>query len=239
MLNIAEPAILYEDNDLLILNKPAGLAVHSDQRSTGPFLTDWLLRVQPNLQAVGEDPTRPGIVHRLDKDTSGVLVVAKTASAYHYLKSAFQTGLVVKQYLVIVIGRFKGGPGTVGEINHPIGRSRQDPRRRVASAKAFGRLRAACTRYRVLAEASDFSLLLAEPVSGRTHQLRAHFKALQHPVAGDALYGPAGRAPAGLKRQALHAWKLDLPLPGGCRRQFTAPPPADLAAALASFDFAC
>lgn len=233
------PEVIYEDQALLVLNKPAGLAVHADGYSLGPFLTDWLVEKYAEIKEVGEDRLRPGIVHRLDKDTSGIMVVAKTADAYQFLKEQFKARTVGKEYLAILVGKFKEGVGMKGVIDWPIGRSRRDPRVRVASKKAAGVLRPAETRYEVLAESGEYSLVKAELLTGRTHQLRAHFKALQHPIAADELYGTGGERPGGLGRQALHAWRLTLALPKGERRAFMAPPPEDFKLALALFNFKC
>ena len=235
---MSAPEVIYEDADLLVLNKPAGLTVHPDNFSHEPTLTDWLLTNYPNIKEVG-DPARPGLVHRLDKDTSGVMVVAKTAASHAVLKEQFKTRAVGKDYLAILVGKFKDGVGTVGVIDWPIGRSPRDPRVRVASKKAAGVLRPAETRYEVLAEADEYSLVKAELLTGRTHQLRAHFKALQHPIAADELYGTGEERPGGLARQALHAWRLALTLPSGERREFTAEPPEDFKKALALFNFKC
>lgn len=232
------PEVIYEDVDLLVLNKPAGLAVHPDDFSRGPFLTDWLVEKYPDIKAVG-DPARPGLVHRLDKDTSGIMVVAKTGVSYEYLKQQFKERRVQKFYLAILAGTFKAGVGSEGVIDLPIGRSLKDPRVRVASKKAYGELREAETRYKVLAEHDNYSLVEAELITGRTHQLRAHFKSLQHPIVADELYGTGEDRPEGLARQALHAWRLRLTLPGGEAREWVAQPPLDLSAALALFNFKC
>lgn len=230
--------MIYEDEALLVLNKPAGLTVHPNSYSPGPFLTDWLVARYPALKEVGA-PGRPGIVHRLDKETSGLLVVAKTPASYQFLHAQFKARTVKKVYLLVVMGTFKAGVGSRGVISLPIGRSLKDPRLRVASHKAYGELRSAETRYEILAQHDGLSLVAAELVTGRTHQLRAHFKALQHPIICDPLYGTGGVCPAGLSRQALHAWRLKLSLPTGGSQEWEVPPPPDWQPLLALFKFQC
>lgn len=239
MLTKLSPEIIYEDADILVLNKPAGLTVHPDNYSAGPFLTDWLVQKYPEIKGVGDDEARPGIVHRLDKDTSGVMVVAKTAAAFTNLKEQFKNHEAKKVYLALTAGEFKAGVGSTGEINLPIGRSLKDPRVRVASPKAHGQLREATTLYQVLDQGGGYALVELKPLTGRTHQLRAHLKSLQHPIVCDTLYGTGDNCPGGLARQALHAAALTLTLPGGGRQEFKADLPADLKAALAQLKFKC
>lgn len=234
-----EPEIIYEDESVLVLNKPAGLAVHPDNFNHEPVLTDWLVGKYPNIAGVGDDPTRPGLVHRLDKDTSGVMVVAKTGEAFLNLKNQFKNRTVKKLYLALLVGELKSEIGEEKVIDWPIGRSARDPRVRVASRKALGQLRPAETRFTIRAKGGDYTLVEAELVTGRTHQLRAHFKAYQHPIACDSLYGTGDKCPAGLARQALHAWRLALTLPSGETRQFEAPLPADFRQALDKLGIAC
>jgi 23S rRNA pseudouridine1911/1915/1917 synthase len=239
MLAQLSPEVIYEDTDILVVNKPAGLTVHPDNYSAGPFLTDWLVQKYPEIKGVGDDEARPGIVHRLDKDTTGVMVVAKTAAAFISLKEQFKNHEVKKVYLALTAGEFKAGVGSEGEINLPIGRSLKDPRVRVASPKAHGQLREAKTIYQVLDQGGGYALVELKPLTGRTHQLRAHLKSLQHPIICDTLYGTGDNCPGGLARQALHAAALTLTLPGGERQEFKAPPPPDLTAALAQLKFKC
>ncbi|PIR45502.1 MAG: RluA family pseudouridine synthase [Candidatus Vogelbacteria bacterium CG10_big_fil_rev_8_21_14_0_10_50_13] len=234
-----EPEIIYEDESVLVLNKPAGLAVHQDNFNREPALTDWLVGKYPNIADVGEDKTRPGLVHRLDKDTSGVMVVAKTGEAFVNLKNQFKTRSVRKFYLALLVGELKSEIGAEKVIDWPIGRSARDPRVRVASRKAFGQLRPAETRFTIRAKADGYTLVAAELITGRTHQLRAHFKAYQHPIACDSLYGTGNKCPAGLARQALHAWRLALTLPSGEKREFEATISADFKQALDKLGIAC
>lgn len=233
------PETIYEDENVLVVNKPAGLVVHPDGFSVGPFLTDWLLEKYPALAGVGEpamvngaEISRPGIVHRLDKDTSGVMIVAKNQTTFLFLKNQFAEKIAKKKYLAILAGEMKKPVGQEEVIDLPIGRSGSDPRRRVANEKAKGKLRPAVTRYVLVTAGSGFSVVQAYPETGRTHQLRAHFKAIQYPIACDSLYGTADRCPGGMSRQALHAQELTINLPEIGPKTFVAPVPSDMALAL-------
>ncbi len=240
--------IVFESPDFLVLNKPAGLSVHGDGISTEKTLADWLMEKYPDLAEVGEPMLsqkgvkilKPGLVHRLDRDTSGVLLVAKNQPTFLFFKDQFQNHQAHKSYRAILYGEIKFKPGESGRtIDVPIGRSPSDPRRRVASLKASGTLREAVTNYRVLKISPDFSYVEAEPKTGRTHQLRVHFKAINHPIVCDHLYAPKLSCPPGLGRQALHAFKLELKLPNGEPGSFNAPLPADFSQTLDSLGLAC
>ena len=231
--------IVYEDKNLLVLNKPAGIVVHpAPRRAQGSpepnvvqghleiTLAEQIVKKYPEIRKVGEDPTRPGIVHRLDKDTSGVLVVARNQNTFDYLKSLFQKREIKKTYLVLVSGVIKNDSGV---IDLPIGRSRKDSRRRIAGKGASGKLREAVTEYKVVKRFRDFTFLEARPLTGRTHQIRAHFAAISRPVACDRIYGGKKPAcPAGLARQFLHAWKLEFVSPSGAKMSFEADLPDEL-----------
>lgn len=219
-----ELSILYEDADIVAVNKPAGLITHSDGHTAEPTAEEWFKEKYPEAEG--------GYAHRLDRDTSGVLVFAKNTAAYEFLRRAFHDRGVHKTYLAIVYGALKEKKGV---IDFDIGRSRKDFRLRSAQPKAKGRLRDALTRYKVVGEAPGFSLLKVEPETGRTHQIRVHLKAIHHPVAGDPLYAPHHQPAFGLARLALHASSLDLPLPSGGRVAIEAPVPSDLADAFAHF----
>ena len=229
--------IIYEDNDIIAVNKPAGIIVHrveglsSHKANEDIFLTDWLVEKYPEIKSVGDDPKlRPGIAHRLDKDTSGVLIIAKNQKTFEYLKKLFQNKEITKKYIALAEGNIKNDKGV---INLPIGRSRQDFRKKLASEEAKGELREAVTEYKVLERFPNYTLVEAYPKTGRTHQIRAHLKALGHPVACDALYG--GRkavCPFGLKRHFLHANFLEFTLPGGSRIKLEADLPEELQRAL-------
>lgn len=230
-------AVLYEDADLLVLDKPAGLTVHPGAgRSTGT-LVHRLLHRDPSLSGVG-GPGRPGIVHRLDKDTSGVMVVARTPAAHRALARAFAARQVDKRYLAIVWGT----PEPEGRVDAPIGRHPRDRKRMGVLPRGRAGGRPATTTWRRLAAADagggGVSLLSVGLETGRTHQIRVHLKHAHHPLIGDPTYGeersreslPAVRAVlAGFPRPALHAWRLafEHPVKGGTVA-FEAPPPADL-----------
>jgi 23S rRNA pseudouridine1911/1915/1917 synthase len=229
-----EPQIIYEDQDIAVVNKPAGMNVHHDAHHTTGTLVDFALARWPEMAPVGDEPAlRPGIVHRLDKDTSGVIVLAKTPAAFEYLKGLFQRHEIVKKYLALVVGELKTKEGT---IEAPIGRGHKDPTRRAVSEQARGKMREAITHYKVVRRFGEkFTLLEVTPETGRTHQIRVHLASIKHPVLGDRLYGGKylSQCPPALTRQFLHAASLELTLPSGIRLKFEAELPADLDAALA------
>jgi 23S rRNA pseudouridine1911/1915/1917 synthase len=237
--------ILYEDKDALVVNKTAGILVHHDARSKEKSLSDLILERYPEIKKVGEPwkaPTgeliyRPGIVHRLDKDTSGVLIVAKNQESFEFLKKQFQEQKIKKTYHAIVFGWLKNEKGT---INKPIGRSPRDFRRYLAGRGARGTLREAVTEYKVLKKFEDkeenkFTLVELSPKTGRTHQLRVHMKYLNHPIICDPLYLPNHPCYLGLKRMALHASTIEFKLPKGKMIKVEAKLPKDLSAALKKF----
>jgi 23S rRNA pseudouridine1911/1915/1917 synthase len=237
-----ELPILYEDADIVVVNKPSGVMVHPDGHTTEETASDWFAKAYPASKEVGEtqrlkDGTeimRPGVVHRLDRETSGVLVFAKTPEAHAFLKEAFQNREVHKTYIAFTYGAPKEEKGT---IEFSIGRSRKDFRLRSAQPKAKGTLREAITRYQVLGtdEGGKHGLLKVMPETGRTHQIRVHLKAIHHPVVCDALYAPKQACDLGFNRLGLHAYQLDLPMPSGGRKTFTSPVPPDLKGALVAF----
>lgn len=219
-----ELPILYEDADLVAVNKPAGLITHSDGRTNEPTAEEWFIARYPNAGG--------GYAHRLDRDTSGVLVFAKNQIAYDLLRKAFHDREVHKTYLAFTYGAPKARKGV---IDFDIGRSRSDFRLRSAQPKAKGRLRESLTRYEVVAEADGYGLLRVRPETGRTHQIRVHLKAIHHPVVGDTLYAPNKTHELGITRLGLHAYSLDLPLPSGGRTTVVAPIPSDLRPAFDHF----
>ena len=218
--------IIYEDKDILALSKPAGIVVHHDTQHAFGTVVDWLLERYPDLKGVGEDPERPGVVHRLDKDTSGVLIVARNQKTFADLKDLFQTGGVQKTYLALVVGSVKKDSDI---INAPIARSRKHFEKRVVGGKQ-GRSREAITEYHVRERFKDeYTLLDVSPKTGRTHQIRSHMAHIGHPVACDKLYG--GKrfvCPVGLERQFLHAASIGFVAPSGAKMHFDAPLPEDL-----------
>lgn len=240
--------ILYEDDEVLAINKPAGLVVHPDGRSKEHTLSDWLVEKYPSIRGVGETISltnggvieKWGIVHRIDRDTSGVLLVAKTQESFLNLKSQFQARTIKKSYRTIAQGTFKEWDGV---INKPIGRSKSDFRRWSAEYGARGELREAVTDYHVLGEGetknTKLSYLEVNPHTGRTHQIRVHLKAVGHPILCDDLYAPKGPHLLGLKRMALHAFSVAFKGLNGEEHKVEAPLPPDFATAIAELGIVC
>ena len=220
-------AILYEDADLIVLNKPAGLVVHPAPGHAADTLVNALLHHCSDLQGIGGE-LRPGIVHRLDKDTSGVLVVAKNEAAVAALVAQFSSHSVQKVYLALVWGAPKKPTGTV---DLPVGRHPVHRQKMAVTEKG----RAAVTHYETLAAGPLASLLRVRIETGRTHQIRVHLAHLGHPVVGDSTYGRARQglpAELNVSRQMLHAHVLKIAHPrDGRPLAFTAPPPPDFLAA--------
>lgn len=222
--------VAYEDDQLLVVDKPAGLVVHPSAGHGSGTLVNALLgrsveRDEPlgSIAGVG----RPGIVHRLDKDTSGLIAVAKTDAAQAALMRQFGDRSVEKEYLALVRG---APPAIRGRIEAPIGR---DPRDRQRMAVVAGG-RESTTEYEQIAAGGGYTLLALRPLTGRTHQIRAHLAYLDLPIAGDVRYG-GGEGPAGLRRQFLHAARLAFDRPDDGRRiRAWSELPADLSASLAA-----
>ncbi len=205
--------IVYEDDEVLAVNKPAGLVVHPGAGTRGATtLVEGLLATRDLPPS--DDPARPGIVHRIDKETTGILVVAKTPRAMASLKRQFADRAVEKSYLAWVVGAFSESDGC---IDAPVGRDARAPRRMAVRTDG----RASETEFHVLVRRPNRTLLLIRPRTGRTHQIRVHFKYIGHSVVGDELYG--GPPADGLQ---LHAWRLTILHPAtGERLTFEAPPP--------------
>ena len=211
--------VIHEDDDLVAISKPAGMVVHPAHGHREGTLVNALLARYPTL-AVG-DAGRPGIVHRLDRDTSGLIVVAKTNTALQHLREQFKQRKVKKTYLALVHGR---SPSAEGVVEAPIGR---DPRQRKRMAVLAGG-RAARTAFRLMEDLSEYSLLTVSPETGRTHQIRVHLAWVGVPVVGDRVYGRR-RNRLELRRQFLHAWRLSFQRPGGEERlDLESPLPPDL-----------
>ncbi len=222
--------IVYEDDDLLIVDKPAGLVVHpSPGHHDGDTLVNALLARAGGAEYGGiAGVARPGIVHRLDRDTSGLLMVAKHDAAQHSLMTQLKARRVRKTYQALVAGNVAAA---VGRIEAPIGR---DPKHRTRMAVVPDG-RPSVTGYRVRERFAGWTLLELDLVTGRTHQIRVHLDGIGHPVAGDPVYGTgtSRRGPEGLGRMFLHAWRLELAAPGdGHLIRATAPLPDDLEAVL-------
>ncbi len=232
-----QPTILYEDKDILAINKPAGLVVHNDGKTKEPTLTDWILEKYPDLKEVGEPERdsngnviyRPGIVHRLDRETSGVMLVAKNQKAYEYLKNQFKKREIKKIYHAFVWGNFKEKEGI---IDRSIGRSSSDFRKWSAQRGARGEMREAVTNYKVISENNDYSFVEVRPETGRTHQIRVHFKAINHPLVSDKLYGPKVPNTLGFNRLALHSSEVTFRDLNNQNHTVSAPYPADFEEAI-------
>lgn len=248
-----EPVVLdviYEDHDCIVLNKAAGMVVHPAAGRTEGTLVNAILHRCPDLQGIGGE-YRPGIVHRLDKDTSGVMIVAKNAAAFQNLSQQFKNRLVKKEYLALVWGKPKMARGV---INQPIGRHRSN-RKRMSSVFPLPRKREAITEWNVekcfrqqnAAGLSWISLLSLRPLTGRTHQIRVHLADMGYPLVGDKIYGRKGASGtarsaviSGLStfgRQALHAQRLGLLHPRtGALMEFYAPLPEDITGLLQTLE---
>lgn len=229
--------VLYEDGDVIVINKPAGLIVHSDGKRKEPALTDWVEKNYPGIKGVGEPITlsnsemieRPGIVHRIDRETSGVMLIAKNQPAFSHLKKQFQDRAISKIYHAFVWGEMKNDEGI---INRPIGRSKKDFRQWSAQRGARGTMREAVTHYRVIAKSGGFSFVEVIPKTGRTHQIRVHFKAVNHPLVADFLYALKKERALGFERLALHAYSIEFRLRDGNQMKVIAPYPEDFKRAL-------
>jgi len=217
-MDVGEPTIIYEDAELLVVNKPAGMIVYPDGKHAYPALSEWL----DTYKKTGRF-SEYYFVHRIDRETSGLLIVALTEEAYAFLKEQFQEREVKKTYRAFVYGTLKVDRGV---IDKPIGSSRggKGPR----SAKLpHGTMREAVTAYRVIERGEGATYVEAFPKTGRTHQIRVHFSAVQHPIVADVLYA-SRRAPIlGFERLALHALTVSFTHPSGKEVTFTAPLPED------------
>ncbi len=213
--------VLYEDDHLLAVVKPSGLVMYPAPGHESDTLVNRLLAHRPDLPLSELDPQRPGIVHRLDRDTSGVVVVATSKEALASLQAQFKRREVKKRYLALVYGSLEP---EIAAIEAPIGRDPRD-RKKMAVVAQGGRY--ARTEYRVLEYLAGSTLLEAIPLTGRTHQVRVHFASIQHPVVGDEKYGPR-RPRVAAPRQMLHAHSLEIAHPlTGKRLAFSTDPPAD------------
>jgi 23S rRNA pseudouridine1911/1915/1917 synthase len=232
------PEIIFENKDFLVVNKPAGLMVHGvrvsgkrridEARGAEPTLVDWLIARHPEVKNVGDDPAlRPGIVHRLDKATSGVMIIAKTQASFERLKKLFQEHDMRKTYVALVHGVPKNKTGV---IDAPIGIKNGSLKRSVHSSKMA---KPAVTQYSVMKEIGKsstdterYALLKVNPKTGRTHQIRVHLASIGHPIVGDALYGKKSGVVTA-PRLMLHAAMLEFADGDGNRFAFEAPLPAE------------
>lgn len=212
--------IIYENNDFLAVNKPSGILVHpttEKRKDEEVTLVDYLLEKYPNIDSVGDNTDlRPGIVHRLDKDTSGVIVVAKTQDFFDYFKKKMQKKKVGKTYLALVWGQIN----SEGEIKKDIGLKPNTVKQTVWTENAK-MVKSAHTKYKPLKSfkkgKDSFSLVELEPITGRTHQLRVHMASIHHSVVGDGIYGQTGN-PWGISRQMLHARSIEFNLKNSEKR---------------------
>lgn len=242
--------ILYEDNEVVVVNKPVGLVVHPDGRNKEYTLVDWIHEYYPSIvhaqvgepivQTNGEIIEKPGIVHRIDRETSGVLLITKTQESFLNIKAQFQARTIKKNYKTIVQGSFRELHGI---IDKPIGRSKSDFRRWSAEYGARGEMRESLTEYDVLGQGESkkikFSYLDVFPHTGRTHQIRVHFKAIGHSILGDKLYAPKGPVALGIDRVALHASSVVFKTLKGEEKRVEAPLPEDFRAAIAELGIVC
>lgn len=232
---VLEPSILFEDEALLVLAKPSGLVVHADGRTKEATLVDWLRERYPGLAEIGGEHTldsgryteRFGVLHRIDRETSGVILVAKTGEAFGFFQQQFLERTIVKVYDAIVWGTFTEKEG---RIDLPIGRSRSDFRRWSVPPDARGTLRVALTEWRVSTAGKGVTHLEVRPKTGRTHQIRVHMKAIGHTIVSDTRYG--GAPALGLTRLALHARAITITLLDGAPRTFAASLPEDMSRAI-------
>jgi 23S rRNA pseudouridine1911/1915/1917 synthase len=230
------PEIIFENKDFLVVNKPAGLMVHGvrvsaarrvdEARAAEPTLVDWLLAHRPEVKAVGDEPTlRPGIVHRLDKATSGVMIIAKTQASFEHLKKLFQEHRIEKTYYALVFGVPAKEKGIV---DAPIGIKNGSLKRSIHISKMA---KSAVTEYSVVKKfakdgSEPYALLEIHPKTGRTHQIRVHLASIGHPIVGDPMYGKKSQ-PAFAKRLMLHAGAIAFSSDRGDHFVFEAPLPPD------------
>jgi len=249
---IKTPTIVWESKDCLVIDKPAGLAVHGGGNIKGPTLTDWLIKKYPTIKTVGDDPARPGIVHRLDKDVSGLMVVAKNQKSFDNLKKQFQVREINKEYIALVHGKIEMNEG---EINFPIKRSssgykmaamplnatdllsRRHPKDRDrGNIDGLFQAKEAATEFKVIQRFVNYTLVQVKIKTGRTHQIRVHFCAISHPLVGDDLYGTKKTKTINKKlnlgRVFLMATKLSFTDLAGETQKFDLPLSAELSAQL-------
>jgi len=236
--------ILFEDKNIVAINKPAGMLVHDDGSGDKNTVVDWVLKKYPEIASVGEEVRirtgevvkKPGIVHRLDKETSGVLIIAKNQETFRCLKEQFQEHKIQKTYQAFVYGNIKEDQG---KIDRPIGKSNKDFRKYSAQRGARGTLREALTLFKVLKRSKEVSLVEVYPQTGRTHQIRVHFKAIHHPIVADRLYAPKGQKLLGFQRVALHARAIGFRDINDREISIEAPYPADFEQALVELGTLC
>ena len=218
--------IVYEDTDTLVLNKPSGISVHKTHpQDPHETLIDFVLEKYPEIKSVGENPLRPGLVHRLDKETSGLIILAKNQKTFEYFKNLFQTRQIKKTYLALVYGQLKNKKG---RIDLALGKIGTKQTTRLVGKKELTE-RAAVTDYEVIKEFPTYSLLQVYPQTGRTHQIRIHLKSIGHPIVCDPIYGGKKEVcPPELGRLFLHAQRLEFKDPNGQNLVLEVDPPKEL-----------
>ena len=218
--------VVFENEDVVILNKAAGMVVHPAAGHESGTLVNAMLAHDPKMHGIGGE-ARPGVVHRLDKDTSGLILMAKTDAAMSWMREQFQDRAVQKTYLALVDG---APPSPTGRIDAPIGRAPNN--RKLMSVRPEGKGRSAITEYFTEEKLRNHTLLRVHPITGRTHQIRVHLAFLGCPVVGDMVYGRKDPS-IEIARHFLHAWKLSVLLPGRTTpEEFSAPLPRDLSQVL-------
>lgn len=227
-----KPTIIYESEELIVINKPSGLLTHSIPRSTEETLVDWLLKKYPEIIGVG-DPSadlgqgnRPGIVHRLDRGTSGLLVVARNNETFKTLKELFKTHKITKKYYALVWGLPKENKGKIEKEIQAYRGKRITVEK--YSQRAPNKARHAVTNWEVLKRYTDFTLFSVMPKTGRTHQIRVHLSSIGHPIVCDSIYGKKKTCPANLGRLFLHAYFLAVPISESKLLEFEVELPAQL-----------
>lgn len=222
-----EPLVLYEDDNIIVINKPPHILVHPTKNSIlTPSIASWLIYRYPEVKNVGDDPLRPGIVHRLDKDTSGVLILTKNQKTFENFKNLFAQRKIEKVYLVLVKGQLKQKEG---RISYNIGEAKDYPKRKIIlSSQKNTAGKEALTVFRVLNTFNNYTLLEVMPKTGRTHQIRVHLASIGFPVLGDRLYGKITNQEKELiPRQMIHAFKISFPYDNNQTLSFEAPLPND------------
>lgn len=210
--------IVYENNDLLVINKPAGIVVHPSQTTKSKTLINGLLAIRPEIKNVGDKENlnfRPGILHRLDKQTSGLLIIAKNNKTFSFLKNQFKNREIVKKYYALVVNGIKKDKFL---IDFPITRSKKIPSEQKAilskNNPLFPKAKKAQTKIKVLEKIGNYNLVEAQPITGRMHQIRIHLSSIGHPIVGDDKYGKKYKEKfLGLKRNFLHAYYLKFKSP--------------------------
>lgn len=218
--------IVFENNDFAVINKPAGILVHPYPFYNKPTLVNALLASFPFIKNIGEDNLRPGIVHRLDKDVSGLLLIAKTQKAFEYFKEQFQKRKIKKEYLALVRGEIKKSSG---KIELPIGPTAKKGLKKGVKVIKPEKAKKAITFFEVVKKYHHFTLLKVKPLTGRSHQIRVHLKSIGYPIAGDLVYKPKkAKYTKNPPRIFLHAYKLGFYNLEGKYQEFTSPLPPDL-----------